>query len=407
MSEQSLTLAPPEPITVPGSDLVLAPPAPPPVVAEEQAAGMIPVKPEVKAEIAIKAKTFADDLATLDVRSPEFSQKVGQVTSMGQAEIVASSQVSNRMLERPAAALAAAKGAGNAGDAQVQVAKTLGDLRTTITELDPARADLTGVKKVLKFLPGGNKLQRYFNKYQSAQGQIDAIIKALASGQDGLRKDNAAIEGEKSNMWTTMQKMSEYSLLAGELDRAVEAKVAELRAAGRVEDATTLEADALFPIRQRRQDILTQLAVSAQGYLALDLVRKNNIELIKGVDRAQTTTISALRTAVIVAQALANQQLVLEQITALNTTTSAMIRSTSELLQTQGAAIQQQASSTTVDIADLQAAFDNVFATMDAVDSFRSAAAITMGQSVQALEGQIERAKPYLERTRANENRQS
>src|SRR2546428_13963908 len=65
----------------------------------------------------------------------------------------------------------------------------------------------------------------------------------------------------------------------------------------------------------------TQLAVNAQGYLALELVRKNNLELIKGVDRATTTTISALRTAVIVAQALTNQELVLNQITALNTTT--------------------------------------------------------------------------------------
>ena len=35
---------------------------------------------------------------------------------------------------------------------------------------------------------------------------------------------------------------------------------------------------------------MTQMAVSVQGYMALDLVRKNNLELIKGVDRAQTTT---------------------------------------------------------------------------------------------------------------------
>ena len=71
-------------------------------------------------------------------------------------------------------------------------------------------------------------------------------------------------------------------------------------------------------MRQKRQDLLTQLAVSVQGYLALDLIRRNNVELIKGVDRATTTTISALRTAVIVAQALSDQKLVLDQITALN-----------------------------------------------------------------------------------------
>src|SRR3546814_3938459 len=72
------------------------------------------------------------------------------------------------------------------------------------------------------------------------------------------------------------------------------------------------------------------MAVTVQGYLALDLVKKNNVELVKGVDRASTTTVSALRTAVTVAQALTNQKLVLEQITALNTTTANIIDSTGE-----------------------------------------------------------------------------
>jgi len=116
----------------------------------------------------------------------------------------------------------------------------------------------------------------------------------LASGQDDLRKDNAAIETEKANMWTLMGKLREYNELATALDGALENKVAELEAAGRTEDANTVRSDALFPVRQRRQDIMTQMAVSVQGYMALDLIRRNNLELIRGVDRAQTTTIAAL-----------------------------------------------------------------------------------------------------------------
>jgi uncharacterized protein YaaN involved in tellurite resistance len=292
---------------------------------------------------------------------------------------------------------------GAGGDAQTRVAGTLNELRNTITDLDPNRADLTGVRKVLKWIPGGDKIQKYFQKYESAQTQLNAIIKSLESGQDDLRKDNAAIETEKANMWTTMGKLSEYNQLAGALDEAITHKVAELEAAGNTEAAGALKSDALFAIRQRRQDIMTQMAVAVQGYMALDLVRKNNIELIKGVDRAQTTTISALRTAVIVSQALARQKLVLDQITALNTTTSNLIESTSQQLRMQGAQINEQAASSTIDIQKLQAAFDNVFQTMDALDSFRAQAVDSMSQTVQALEGQIERAKPYLERTRRGE----
>ena len=148
---------------------------------------------------------------------------------------------------------------------------------------------------------------------------------------------------------------------------------------------------------------MTQMAVNVQGYMALDLVRRNNLELIKGVDRAQTTTVAALRTAVIVSQALARQKLVLDQIGALNTTTSNLIEATSEQLRVQGGQINQQAAASTVDVAKLEAAFNNVFATMDALDTFRNQAVTSMADTVQALETQIERAQPYLARIRDND----
>ncbi len=408
MSELDLGATPTAPAATttaaptPAGGLVLAPPAPVPAVKDEEAAGAIPVDDATKTELQQKAAAFANELASIDTRSPEFTKKVESITSMGDKDLRASANVSSRMLDRPAAVIKANKGGGGA-DAQTRVANTLVDLRTTVTELDPNRADLGGAKKILKWIPGGDKIQRYFAKYESAQSHLNAIIKALDSGQDELRKDNASIETEKANMWTTMGKLSEYQQLAAALDDAVTQKVAELEAAGRADDATALKSDALFAIRQRRQDIMTQMAVSVQGYMALDLVRKNNVELIKGVDRAQTTTVSALRTAVIVSQALARQKLVLDQITALNETTSNLIESTSNQLRIQGAEINQQAASSTIDIQKLQAAFDNVFQTMDAIDTFRAQAVDSMSQTVTALEGQIERAKPYLERTRRGE----
>ncbi|PZS29557.1 MAG: toxic anion resistance protein [Pseudonocardiales bacterium] len=387
----------PAPVTT-STGLVLAPPAPVAVIEPEQAAGAIPVDLAKQSELQAKAAAFATELANMDTRSPAFTQKIDSITSMGDKDMRATAQVSSRMLDRPAAVVKASKGGG--GDAQSRVANTLVDLRATVTELDPNRADLSGVKKVLKWLPGGDKVQRYFAKYESAQSHLNAIIKSLDSGQDELRKDNASIETEKANMWTAMGKLSEYNQLASALDAAIEQKVAELQAAGKTEEANTLRSDALFAIRQRHQDILTQMAVSVQGYMALDLVRKNNIELIKGVDRAQTTTVSALRTAVIVSQALSRQKLVLDQINALNATTSNLIESTSQQLKVQGTAINQQAASSTIDVEKLQAAFNNVFETMDAIDTFRAQAVDSMAQTVTALEGQIERAKPYLERAR-------
>lgn len=40
---------------------------------------------------------------------------------------------------------------------------------------------------------------------------------------------------------------------------------------------------------------------------------------------------------------------------------------------------------------------------MDAIDTFRSQATQNMATTVQALEGQVQRAKPYLERSLRNQ----
>jgi uncharacterized protein YaaN involved in tellurite resistance len=411
MSELDLNAPTPAPAATPtpapaaataSNALVLAPPAEVVLVQPEQAAGSVPVDPAKQTALQERAQAFANEIALLDTKSPEFTKKVDSITSMGDKDMRETALVSSRMLDRPAAIVKGGKGS-DTGDAQTRVAKTLVDLRATITDLDPNRADLTGAKKVLKWIPGGDKVQKYFAKYESAQSHLDAIIRSLASGQDELRKDNAAIETEKANMWAAMGKLSEYNALAAALDQAIEQKAVQLEAAGNSEAANTLRSDVLFAVRQRHQDVLTQMAVAVQGYLALDLVRKNNVELIKGVDRAQTTTVAALRTAVIVSQALSRQKLVLDQVNALNTTTSNLIEATSQQLRVQGAEINQQAASSTIDVQKLQAAFDNVFQTMDALDTFRGQALQSMAQTVTALEGQIERAKPYLARTQGDQ----
>lgn len=401
MSELDLDapLTPPEPD---GQDLQLTPPAAVPEVEPEQAVGMVAVPEEKRSELQERARAFAASLAAEQPGSPEFTKRVDDLVRMGEQDIRSASQVSSRMLDRPATSLAAAKGQGPAGDPQAAVARTLQDLRETVTDLDPARAELTGARRILGRLPGANRIARYFHKYESAQQQLDAIITALVSGQDSLRRDNAAIEQERSELWATMGRLAEYATLAKALDDAISAEAESVRATD-PHAADTLVADALFPVRQRRQDLATQIAVSVQGYLALDLIRKNNLELIRGVDRARTTTVAALRTAIVVAQALGQQRLVLEQVAALNSATDAMIGRTSDLLRQQTAAVHEQATSSGVSVETLQHAFDQVYATMDAIDTYRAGAVDAMASTVDALGAQVERARGALARSHAED----
>jgi uncharacterized protein YaaN involved in tellurite resistance len=377
--------------------LQLEPPAPAAEVEvhqPEKVGGIVLVDAETQRKHADTARAFLDDLLAAPLHSPEFQAKLAQLTRMGEGTMRQAGDSANRMLQRPAAAL------GSGGeDAAARTGSSLAELRQIVTELDPKRHDLTGGRRLLKFLPGGNAVERYFRKYESAQDQLDAITRALKGGQDELRLDNAAIQTERDALWATLGELANYAVLARHLGDGLEERIAALRAEGKADEAATLEGDALFSVRQRHQDLMTQMAVSVQGYLALDVVKKNNIELIKGVDRALDTTLAALRVAVIVSQALAQQEIVLSQVEALNSTTADMIVSTSELLRSQGAAIQQSAARATVDPAKLQQAFDNVFQAIDEIDRYKAEATRSMKQTVEVLEGQVGRARLQLERS--------
>jgi len=368
---------------------MLVPPAPVAAIAVSDAIGKVPVPVDERAKLDADAEQLAKELASLAPESDAYKERVRSLEALANAEITRSANVSNRMLERPTRAMAAL-GEGS------PVAKTLLDLRGTVERLDPSRqGDLFSPKKLLGILPFGNKLRDYFRGYESSQSHLNAIIESLRRGKDELLRDNASIEVEKTNMWSLMGELEKHGYLARAFGNAVEREVEALQPAD-PERARALQEEVLFAARQKQQDIATQLAVNVQGYMALDLIKRNNAELVKGVDRATTTTVAALRTAVITAQAVANQKLVLDQITALQSTTSDLIVSTSKMLRTNATRIQEGASSATIDVEKLKEAFANVRATIDGMADYRIKALSSMERTVDSLNEEVGKAKTYL-----------
>ncbi|MBC7985991.1 MAG: toxic anion resistance protein [Sphingomonadaceae bacterium] len=380
-----------------GTELTLEAPAPVSVVSAEKAMGLVPVEDEVKSKLDLKVEKFIEELIAEDAKSPAFGAKVDQITNMGRKEIAAAAGQSNRFLDRPVRSM----------DENSAIGTDLAELRRTVEDLDPkTHGKLTGKQRLFGIIPFGNKMRNYFDSYKSAQNHISAILQRLANGKDELLKDNAAIDVERRQLWDAMGKLEQMVHVSKALDARLEEKAMELEATD-PEKSRAIKETALFYVRQRTQDLLTQMAVSVQGYLALDLVKKNNVELVKGVDRASTTTVSALRTAVTVAQALTNQRLVLDQITALNTTTANMIDSTGEMLRTQTGAIHKQAAEATIPLETLQRAFQNIYDTMDEIDRFKLEALGSMKQTVGALETEVEKSKGYIARAEGAAQSQS
>ena len=382
------TEQPTETTTATATKIKLEPPAALQPIAVQEASGLVPLKSEETSELDSKVAKFVEDLAALDSNSPDFGKKVDQLTAMGRKEIAEAAGASNRFLDRPVKAI----------DSDTGIGADLTELRRTVEALDPKEAGKgMTTRKFLGIIPFGNRVNRYFDKYRSSQTHISKILGSLANGKDELLMDNAAIDTERAGLWKTMHRLEQMIHISKSLDKQLEDKANELDATEPAK-AKAIRESALFYTRQRTTDLLTQMAVTVQGYLALDLVKKNNVELVKGVDRASTTTVSALRTAVTVAQAMTNQKLVLQQITALNTTTAGMIDSTGEMLRTQTGAIHEQAASSTIPLETLQRAFQNIYDTMDQIDQFKLAALANMKQTVDTLGNEVEKSKGYIAR---------
>jgi uncharacterized protein YaaN involved in tellurite resistance len=378
----------PSTTTATATKIKLEPPEALQPIAVHEAAGLVPLKGEETTELDSKVAKFVDELAALDSNSPEFGKKVDQLTAMGRKEIAEAAGASNRFLDRPVKAI----------DSDTGIGADLTELRRTVESLDPKEQGRgMTTRKFLGIIPFGNRVNRYFDKYRSSQTHISAILSRLANGKDELLMDNAAIDTERSGLWKTMHKLEQMIHISKSLDKTLEDKANDLDATDPAK-AKAIRETALFYTRQRTTDLLTQMAVTVQGYLALDLVKKNNVELVKGVDRASTTTVSALRTAVTVAQAMTNQRLVLEQVSALNATTAGMIDTTGELLRTQSGAIHEQAASSTIPLETLQRAFQNIYDTMDQIDQFKVQALANMKQTVDTLGNEVEKSRGYIAR---------
>ena len=378
--------------------IVLTPPEPVPAVAPQQLArgGPVPISSQDQSGLDERVSGFVSDLLSAPVDGEAFKTRVDAILHLGDREVEASANVSSRLLARPVNA------ASGAGKGQATISKGLIDLRNTCEQLDPKNQNLLAPNRLLGMLPFGNRIKSYFQGYQSAQTHLNAIMESLLAGKDELLRDNAAIEQERAEMWELMGKLEQCVYLCKKLDAEISAQIAAVESSD-PERAKHLKENVLFYARQKVTDLLTQMAVNVQGYMALDLIKRNNLELVKGVDRARTTTLSALRTAVIVSSALGNQKLALDRINALKETTGSMIASTSEMLRAQSGEIFQQASDPTIEVAKLQSAFDNIYATIDTIDAYKVQSLDAMSKTVDALTDQVQKAKAVLQRERSGD----
>lgn len=366
MSEDILVFADPEEVK---KELAMTPP--------ESVQAETGADPELEKQ----ADALVEKILAMDPASDAATNAKNAIENMG---MDLQEKASNRsaMLQEPIRKLTARADDGG------EVANALVDLKLQVEELDPGKVDLEPgwFARLLGMIPGvGTPIKRYFTKFESSQTVIDAIIRSMEDGKEQLVKDNTTLAEDQKFMRDVTRKLEKAIKLAQLLDAKLTHRV-ERELTGSPDRARFIQEELQFPLRQRIMDLQQQLAVNQQGIVTLEVVMRNNKELVRGVNRARHVTVNALQVAVTLAVALANQKIVLDKVQAVNETTSDLIAGTAERLRQQGTEIHKQASSSQIDMDALKKAFTDIHAALDDISAYRQEALPKMAATIKEMD---------------------
>ena len=331
--------------------------------------------PEEVRRLKEQAESNAEALFSMDINSLKDKKKFASNTDKFGLDTMVKSSAKNSMLRVQVGKLA------KAGEEGGEVSKGLLELRREVQGLDPSLVNFKGGGFFAKLF---NPVRNYFERYQKAEAVIASIIVSLDKGKAVLKNDNTTLAIEQQNLRGYTKKLMQETEMATLMDTAISVRLDRAQDENEEDERVRfIQEEILFPLRQRIMDMQQMIVVNHQGVIAMEVIQRNNKELMRGVDRAKSVTISALRTAVMVAYALYNQKIVLQKIQALNETTSDMISATSRMLRDQGGEIHTQSVEANISVDVLKEAFEDVMAALYEVSAFKQNALPVMKHNIE------------------------
>ena len=350
----------------------------------------VKLTPEEVAGISAESMEKGSEILALDMDSAESRADIRNAIESFGSDVVKKSAQKNELLKTRLSELSKAGEEGSA------VASGLEELSRQMKELDPSGIDFT--KKGI-FGRIFNPVRTYFDRFQSADGAIADIVGSLEKGAGVLQDDNVTLEFEQASMRDLTKQLNRKMQMGEDLDKYLTANIAKLRSEGGDEEKLKfIEEEVLFPLRQRMIDFGQMQAVNQNGIAAMEVIRKNNLELIRSVNRAQTVTVSALTVAVTVAAALFNQKIVLEKVKTLNAATNSMIAATSTMLKEQGVEVQKQAIESNIDVATMKTAFRDTLEALESISAYKQAALPKLRETIDEFRAMTDEGEKILQR---------
>ncbi len=355
-------------------DLDRVPKAPDIKVLEQEIDKQLEVSEEVKTELEKRAEANINSIFDVDILSMDSRKSfINPIIEFGRDTMEASAK-RNSMLSISVGKLATLEDKDNV------ISKSLLDLNKEMKALNPSLIDFNKTGLLSKLF---NPIKDYFAKYEKASDVLVNISKALDKGKKTLENDIITMTNEEIEMRKLTKKLkSEIELLTA-MDLCLEKKIQDASSNGvDTEKIKFVMEEIQFPLKQGLITMQEVLTVNQQGILSIELFKRNNKELMIGVDRAKLVSMSALSIGAMLASGLYNQKIVIKTIEAVNQTTGAMLVGISEMIKSQGVDIHKQAVNSNISVEDLQKSFDNCLTAIDDVSKFKLEALPKMRETI-------------------------
>jgi uncharacterized protein YaaN involved in tellurite resistance len=205
---------------------------------------------------------------------------IAEIEQLGAPELRGTAATTTSILERDSRVV------GRLASGNGPVTLALAEMRRLVGTLTPGEIrDGTGADR---------ETSRYAARVASAEADLERASATLDEALDAINHENAVLAQQERALWLQMRALRGYARLAQRLDESLTGAIDDVAVSDQAR-ARRLRVDVLHPVRHRRQELLTHLAVAAQGYAAIRIVEATNADLVRTLQGAVASSTAAVR----------------------------------------------------------------------------------------------------------------
>lgn len=269
-----------------------------------------------------------------------------------------------------------------------RVAKDLNDLHQKLEEVHPSSQASLGkrLRHQISSIPYiGRKDEQLKNRFQSAKPVLNSVSKSLHEGRKQLERDNKVYKSEYENVYSLDVYIADIVSFMKEFYNQLSSFMEENETYNEFQ-RRILQQRVVYPTLQKIQDLEQQRAVAQQAMITFQVLANNNEELINGVNRTINVAMLAIRIGAILQSGLHNQKRIHHVTDIVSKTGSHYMSENSRKVKEQGSIIHNDASSLSLNIDELQNAWDNLNDAVTELASYREEAIKNLNEQIKQLE---------------------